>query len=110
MSSDAGIVFNLSEIAFDPYGRVVVSDKAAARRMLELLADADAMACQSGCGLPLSCDTALIAREDLVRIGPELIVNNPDFGTIVRKRKAVGAHEAVIVFSVYRKFDLNGVG
>lgn len=110
MSSDAGIVFDLTRLTFDPYGRIVVSDRDAARRMLELLADADAMACQSGCGLPLSCDTALISRDELIRIGPDLIVNNPDFGTIVRKRKAVGAHEAVIVFSVYRKFDLNGVG
>lgn len=108
MSADAGIVFDLDSLSFDPYGRVVVSDKAAARRMLELLASADAMSCQSGCGAPLSCDTALIARDQLVRIGPDLIVNNPDFGTIVRKRKAVGAREAVIVFSVYRKFDLNG--
>lgn len=107
MSTTVGIVFDLDAVRFDPYGRVVISDRAAGGRMASVLEQADAIACQSGCGAPLSCDTALIAREEVVRIGPDYLVNNPDFGTIIRKRKAVGANEAVIVFSVYRKVDLD---
>ena len=107
MSANVGIVFDLDQLGFDPYGRVMISDRAAGARMAGVLEQADAMACHSGCGAPLSCDTALIAREELVRIGPDYLVNNPDFGTIIRKRKAVGAHDVVIVFSVSRKVDLD---
>ena len=107
MSATIGIVFDLDDVGFDPYGRVMISDRAAGGRMAGVLQQADAIACHSGCGAPLSCDTALIAREEVVRIGPDYLVNNPDFGTIIRKRKAVGAHEIVIVFSVYRKVDLD---
>jgi hypothetical protein len=105
MCADIGIVFELDEIAFDPHGRVVVSDKAAGVRIMELLAEADAISCRSGCGAPLSCDTALITRTEAVRIGRDVLVNNPDFAAIIRKRKAVGAGEAVIVFSVYKKME-----
>ncbi len=38
-------------------------------------------------------------------MGPGLLVNNPDFATIIRKRKAVGAEEAVIAFSLYRRVE-----
>lgn len=107
MPSDWGILFHLDEIRYDDYGRVLIGDRAAAARLGGLLTRGDAIACRSGCGLPLSCDTALILREELVGLGPDLLINNADFGTIIRKRKAVGASEAVIVFSVYRKLDLD---
>ncbi|WP_417491149.1 hypothetical protein [Maricaulis sp.] len=103
MAKGRGVLFHLNSVGFDPYGRVFIGDREASRALAELLGKADAISCRSGCGAPLSCDTALITREELVRIGPELIVNNPDFGAIIRKRKAVGAEEAVIVFNVYRE-------
>jgi hypothetical protein len=104
-----GILFELDAIRFDPYGRVLIADRQGAHRLLGVLAGADAVACSSGCGAPLSCDTALIARHDVVKLGPDLLVNNPDFGTIIRKRKAVGMRETVIVFSVYKRVDVAGL-
>jgi len=106
MQSEWGILFHLDDIRFDLYGRALIGDAAAARLMQGLLSQADAIACRSGCGAPLSCDTALVLREELTGIGPDLLVNNADFSTIIRKRKAVGAIEAVIVFSVYRRVQL----
>jgi len=106
MSSEWGVLFHLDAIGFDAFGRAVIADRTAARRMQGLLAEADAIACRSGCGAPLSCDTALILREELTGVGPDLLVNNADFSTIIRKRKAVGAEEAVIVFSVYRRVEI----
>ena len=105
MADRTAIAFTLAELGFDAYGRVVISDQAAARRMLDLFERADALSCQTGCGLPLACDTALIARGELTGMGPGLLVNNPDFATIIRKRKAVGAEEAVIAFSLYRRVE-----
>jgi len=101
-SSATGVLFRLDDIDFDAYGRVKLNDEDAIHSLDRLFADADAIACRSGCGAPLSCDTALINARDLVRIGPDLIVNNADFATIIRKRKAVDAREAVIVFEQYR--------
>ncbi|WP_323762212.1 hypothetical protein [Maricaulis sp.] len=106
MQSEWGILYHLEDIRFDSYGRVLVGDTAAAQRMQGLLDQADAIACRSGCGAPLSCDTALILREELTHLGPDLLVNNADFSTIIRKRKAVGADEAVIVYSVYRRVEV----
>ncbi|MDF1768158.1 hypothetical protein [Maricaulis sp.] len=106
MQSEWGILYHLDDIRFDAYGRALIGDRAAAQRMQGLLSQADAIACRSGCGAPLSCDTALILREELTRLGPDLLVNNAEFSTIIRKRKAVGAIEAVIVFSVYRRVEI----
>ena len=105
MAHGRGVVFHLESVGFDPYGRVFVADREAARAMAEMLATADAISCRSGCGAPLSCDTALITREELVKIGPELLVNNADFASIIRKRKAVDAREAVIVFNIYMEME-----
>lgn len=107
MTSYRGILFNLNALGFDPFGRVFVADRAASEAMGDMLARVDAIACHSGCGAPLSCDTALITREELVRIGPDLVVNNADFAAIIRKRKAVDAQEAVLVFTGYREADLD---
>ena len=106
MSTEWGVLFHLEAVRFDAWGRLLIADRTAARRMQGLLAEADAIACRSGCGAPLSCDTALILREELTGVGPDLLVNNADFATIIRKRKAVGAEETVIVFSLYRKLTL----
>ncbi|MFY0638122.1 hypothetical protein [Maricaulis maris] len=106
MQSEWGILFHLDDIRFDAYGRALIRDAAAAQRLQGLLNQADAIACRSGCGAPLSCDTALILREELTSLGPDLLVNNAEFSTIIRKRKAVGADEAVIVFSVYRRAEV----
>ena len=106
MPSDWGILFKLDAVGYDGCGRVVLSDADAAARLATLFRHADALSCRSGCGLPLSCDTAMITREEVTGIGPDLLINNPDFGTIMRKRKAVGAREAVIVFSIYRRLDV----
>lgn len=106
MQSEWGILYHLDEVRFDAYGRALVGDPVAAQRMQALLSEADAIACRSGCGAPLSCDTALVLREELTRLGPDLLVNNADFSTIIRKRKAVGVEEAVIVFSVYRRVEV----
>lgn len=108
MAHGRGVVFHLNAVGFDPYGRVFIADRGAARAMAEMLKKADAISCRSGCGAPLSCDTALITREELVRVGPELLVNNADFASIIRKRKAVGADEAVIVFNIYRQLSHEG--
>jgi hypothetical protein len=107
MPTEWGILFHLDDVRFDAYGRALIADQAAAGRMRGLLRQVDAIACRSGCGAPLSCDSALILAEELTGIGPDLLVNNADFATIIRKRKAVGALEAVIVFSVYRKVELD---
>ncbi|RKR00377.1 hypothetical protein [Maricaulis maris] len=104
MSTEWGVLFHLDAVRFDAWGRALIADRLAARRMQGLLTEADAIACRSGCGAPLSCDTALILREELTGVGPDLLVNNADFATIIRKRKAVGAEEAVIVFSLYRRY------
>lgn len=106
MPSEWGILFRLDKVGFDAFGRALIADRAASRRMQALLQQADAIACRSGCGAPLSCDTALILTEELTGMGPDLLVNNADFSTIIRKRKAVGASEAVIVFSIYRQFQV----
>lgn len=97
-----GVLFHLEALDFDPFGRVRVSDIEAIKALEALFNDADALACRSGCGAPLSCDTALIDAGQIIRIGPELIVNNADFASIIRKRKAVDAREAVIVFESYK--------
>ena len=107
MPTDWGVLFHLDNLRYDAFGRVLIGDRDAASRLAALFDKGDALACRSGCGAPLSCDTALIARDELVGLGPDLLINNPDFGTIIRKRKAVGAQEAVIVFTVYRKVDLD---
>ena len=52
---------------------------------------------------------ALILREELTSVGPDLLVNNADFATIIRKRKAVGAEEAVIVFSTYCRVGIEQI-
>ena len=52
MSATVGIVFDLDDVGFDPYGRVMISDQAAGARMAGVLVQADAMACHSGCGAP----------------------------------------------------------
>lgn len=103
MAQGRGVLFHLDAVGFDPYGRVFLADRDAARALAEMLGQADAISCRSGCGAPLSCDTALITREELMRLGPELVVNNADFASIIRKRKAVGAEEAVIVFNIYKE-------
>jgi hypothetical protein len=103
MTNGYGVVFKLDAVGFDPYGRVFVADPDASRHLHALLERADAISCRSGCGAPLSCDTALITRSELVQIGPELLINNADFASIIRKRKAVEAREAVIVFTEYRE-------
>ncbi|WP_300528355.1 hypothetical protein [Maricaulis sp.] len=97
-----GIAFKLDLIDFDAYGRARINDDEASGELHALLRDADAVACRSGCGLPLACDSALIRREELVQTGPSLLINNADFASIIRKRKAVDAREAVIVFEPYR--------
>lgn len=106
MSTYRGILFNLKALGFDPFGRVFVADRQASEAMGDMLDRVDAVACHSGCGAPLSCDTALITKEELVRIGPDLVINNADFAAIIRKRKAVDAQEAVLVFTGYREADL----
>ncbi|SDM24663.1 hypothetical protein [Maricaulis salignorans] len=103
MAQGRGVLFHLSSVGFDPFGRVFIADRDASIALGEMLSQADAISCRSGCGAPLSCDTALITREELVRVGPELLVNNADFASIIRKRKAVGAEEVVIVFNIYRE-------
>jgi hypothetical protein len=103
MSAGRGILFKLNKVGFDSYGRVLVSDRRAATSLTGLLDIADAIACQSGCGAPLSCDTALISRNELMQIGPDLLINNADFASIIRKRKAVSADETVLVFTEYKK-------
>jgi hypothetical protein len=103
MAVGRGILFKLNKIGFDDYGRAVVSDRRAASTLYGLLEIADAIACQSGCGAPLSCDTALIARDELLQIGPDLLINNADFASIIRKRKAASADETVLVFTEYKK-------
>jgi hypothetical protein len=108
MAQGRGVLFHLNSVGFDPYGRVFIADRDAARALGEMLGQADAISCRSGCGAPLSCDTALITCEELVRIGPELLVNNADFASIIRKRKAVGAEEAVIVFNIYKEMASSG--
>lgn len=102
MAHGTGILFRLDRIDFDAYGRVQIRDDEAAGRLHSLLRQADAIACRSGCGIPLACDSALIRREELVQNGPVLLINNADFASIIRKRKAVDAREAVIVFEPYR--------
>jgi hypothetical protein len=103
MSYERGIVFNLDQVGFDPYGRVIISDRQASQALGDILSYADAISCRSGCGAPLSCDTALITSKELFQNGPDLMINNADFAAIIRKRKAVDAREAVIVFSIYKK-------
>lgn len=103
MMAGRGVVFDLEALGFDAFGRVIVSDTHAAQTLQEMLDAADAISCRSGCGAPLSCDTALITREELLQAGPDLLVNNADFAAIIRKRKAVDAREAVIVFTEYRE-------
>lgn len=103
MAGDRGILFKLGEVRFDPYGRVLVADRTAAGALAEMLSGADAIACRSGCGAPLSCDTALITTEDLMQNGPDLLINNADFASIIRKRKAVGSTETIIIFTTYRE-------
>lgn len=103
MAQGRGVLFHLNSVGFDPFGRVFIADRDAAHALADMLGKADAISCRSGCGAPLSCDTALITREELVRMGPELLVNNADFASIIRKRKAVGAEEAVIVFNIYKE-------
>lgn len=97
-----GVLFNLQLIDFDAYGRVRLGDHEAVKSLQRLFGQADALACRSGCGAPLSCDTALITEKEMLRIGPEILVNNADFANIIRKRKAVNAHETVIVFESYK--------
>ena len=97
-----GVLFRLEAVDFDPFGRVRLADRDAVGALEDLFEEADALACRSGCGAPLSCDTALIDTRQLIRIGPDLIVNNADFASIIRKRKAVNAREAVIVFESYK--------
>ena len=106
MTSQKGVLFHLEQLHFDAYGRVCIGDRDAAGNLAALLAaGADAIACRSGCGAPLSCDTALITRNEFVQCGPDLLVNNADFAAIVRKRKAIGATEAVVVFTTYQEMD-----
>jgi hypothetical protein len=109
MTIGRGVVFNLEAVGFDPYGRVFVADREASSRVQSMLRRADAISCRSGCGAPLSCDTALITRTELVQIGPELLINNADFAAIIRKRKAVEAREAVIVFTEYMEIEDGGI-
>jgi len=101
----SGIVFDLEKLAFDAYGRVLIQDRKACSRLCLLFDKADAIACRSGCGAPLSCDTALILRDELHQSGPVMTINNADFASIIRKRKAVNAHEAVIVFTEYMRLE-----
>jgi hypothetical protein len=103
MSVGRGILFNLNKIGFDSYGRVLVSDRRAASTLCGLLDIADAIACRSGCGAPLNCDTALISRDEILQIGPDLLINNADFASIIRKRKAATTDETVLVFTEYKK-------
>jgi len=103
--AEYGVLFDLEALIFDAFGRVVVSDPQACSKLKLLFEKADAIACRSGCGAPLSCDTALILREELLQSGPDMMINNADFASIIRKRKAVNAHEAVIVFTEYQKMD-----
>ena len=105
MAAARAVTFNLDAVGFDPYGRIFIADRAASQALREMLVDADAISCRSGCGAPLNCDTALITRQELLQIGPDLLVNNPDFGSIIRKRKAVDAKQAVIVFTIYREVE-----
>ncbi len=105
MTSARGIRFDLSQVRFDDYGRALVLDRTTAEAMHALLGEADAIACQSGCGLPLACDSALIQRHELTQIGPELLINNADFAAIIRKRKAVDAKDVVIAFDSYRRIE-----
>lgn len=98
-----GILIRLDQVRFDEFGRLILADAAARRGLDSLFRRADALACRSGCGAPLSCDTALICREELTTLGPELLINNADFATIIRKRKAVGARDTVIVFEAYQR-------
>ena len=102
MAHGRGILFKLDLIDFDTYGRAQINDQDASCALHTLLREADAIACRSGCGIPLACDSALIRREELVQTGPSLLINNADFASIIRKRKAVDAREAVIVFEPYR--------
>ncbi len=97
-----GILFRLDRVGFDAFGRVTLSDSDTLDALDALFADADAIACRSGCGAPLSCDTALIEAQHLIRVGPVALINNADFANIIRKRKAVDAREAVIIFESYR--------
>lgn len=110
MPQGCAVTFRLDRVDFDPFGRVVLTDRASAAALGGLFDQADAIACESGCGAPLSCDTALIRRDQLIRIGPDLLVNNADFATIIRKRKAVQAEHAVIMFRVYREIELREAG
>jgi hypothetical protein len=103
MTGDRGILINLRQTRFDDYGRVLLADRQAAGAMGKMLTGADAIACRSGCGAPLSCDTALIRTEDLMQNGPDLLINNADFASIIRKRKAVGSTETIIIFTTYRE-------
>lgn len=97
-----GVRFRLDLVGFDEFGRVRLVDPDAAAALEEILETADAIACRSGCGAPLSCDTALIEAGQLVRIGPHLVINNADFANIIRKRKAVDARDTIIVFESYK--------
>lgn len=108
MTASRALLIDLVSAGFDPYGRVCLSDPHAVTGLSELLRDADAIACESGCGAPLSCDTALIRRDELVRLGPNLLINNAQFAAIIRKRKAVNAREAIIEFRRYRELDGGG--
>ena len=105
MTSARGIRFDLSKVRFDEHGRALVLDRETAGQIHRMLETADAIACQSGCGLPLACDSALIQRDELTQIGPKLLINNADFAAIIRKRKAVDARDVVIVFDAYQRVD-----
>lgn len=105
MTSARGIRFDLSRVRFDDYGRVTILNVETVEALHGLLARADAIACQSGCGLSLACDRALIRRDEVTQLGPELVINNPEFAAIIRKRKAVDARDVVIVFDAFRLVD-----
>lgn len=105
MTSARGIRFDLAQVRFDDYGRTLILDRKTAEALHAMLGEADAIACQSGCGLPFACDSALIQRHELTQIGTELLINNADFAAIIRKRKAVEARTVVINFDAYRRIE-----
>ena len=107
MSRARGIAFNLDQLGFDAYGRVCIRDEAVRSALQDVLDQADALACQTGCGLPSGCETALLTREEFTQFGRDLLVSNADFAQIIRKRKAMDALETVIVFTGYKAVDLN---
>ena len=105
MTSARGIRFDLAQVRFDDYERTLILDRKTAEALHAMLGEADAIACQSGCGLPFACDSALIQRHELTQIGTELLINNADFAAIIRKRKAVEARTVVITFDAYRRIE-----